>query len=207
MKIRWTAALASAFTLILGLVPTARATHQGFDQAIFEDTNPQNGVADGWTDTNQWDNEFTTNTDYRLSVDPTTKKQLIRVLENAGHSGNMGIGKTFSTTGGAIYSASTTFVATVENDPDDFFARLTFQPRKNGTSMGVATECNADVNVGRDVEPTEPPLQTLTVPECPMPAGADQVRIKVRVQIRDGEPFGTFTIHEVSFHHVVTAPS
>jgi hypothetical protein len=198
MRFRPIMGIAGMF-LILASTP-AMATHQGFDQTLFEDSN-NNGVADGWTDVNSFDGEFTAS-EYLLDVDTTLKKQLITIRPAADNSGNAGIARTFSTSPGQQYNAAMTFTSTDVQDDVNFFARITLQPRSGGVNMGVTTECNAEVNVGRDAPTEEPPVQVLAIPSCTMPTGADEVRVKVRAQIRSASASGTLTIHEVSFHHL-----
>ncbi len=86
--------------------------------------------------------------------------------------------------------------------PDEFWARLTIQPRQGGQPMGVSTECNTTVKVSKDyAQAAELPLEELHIPACPMPDGADSLRVKVRAQIGDPAASGTVTVHEVSFNH------
>lgn len=105
-----------------------------------------------------------------------------------------------NTSAGVVVSAtaSASFLNVV--NPQNFWARLTVQPRSGGSPI-PASECNDFVKASKTSTVAEPPaelLVTLDPGPCAMPSNATTYRLKIRAHIDASGSSGTVVFHSTA---------
>lgn len=208
-------ALIVSVSLVGLVVPTTAgavtSACSGFERAVFFDNSAPYGIADSnGAISTPWANvvtDFAQTSEYTFSVPVSASSQWITINPGAipdtgTGKGDADLGITCAAEPGDVIVAAATvsFINVVR--PDDFWARLTIQPRGANNAPLQGTECNDVVKASQTIPSVEPPvapMATVDPDRCVMPAGTHSVRPKIRAHIENRFSSGTVIFHSMTF--------